>query len=258
MVVLPGPAPGLGEALGLGRGWELGPPRGGAGRRRRGPRLRLWDDAVADCHGDCSRRKNPLARAQRLARADLAGIGLAAVGAVLAALALGVASLWAVAVALAAGTVYSVGPRVKGIPVAGTAANALIFAPLLLLGQAAAGPASGLWLLVAVFVGLLLQNQLVHEQLDREEDRAAGARTTAVVLGRRGLAAMVAGVTLLAAAGAALAPGPGGPRALGVAAVVAGGLFAGLAAPSGPDRTRRGHRWFSLAAGLALFASLLW
>lgn len=154
----------------------------------------------------------------------------------------------AAALCVGAGLLYSAGPRLKRRPWLGTLTNAALFAPLLaLVGGPAPPDLPGLQLL---FVALLLQNQLLHERADLDEDRRAGARTTAALLGPGGTRRALAALALL---GGALA----WPRC-SAAAWTAGalGLVLGAALAGHPDpaRARRLHRALALLAGAAAWA----
>ncbi len=204
-------------------------------------------NAHTDRATDRSARKNPLVGAPA---------GLVALAPALAcgALALPVAAasggLAAAALSLAAGAVYSAGPRLKRLPVVGTLANAAIFAPLLgLLG----GPRPpGFWGMSAVFAALLLQNQLIHERADEDEDRRAGARTTARAIGRVGVAR--AGRWLAAVGAAASLPVGAGAWSAWAAGAVGLVFGAWLSGQEDAARARRAHRWVALLAGASAYA----
>lgn len=160
-------------------------------------------NALKDRHDDRSERKNPLVANPTSWELNwLLGASLLAT-AMLAAR-LGGWSATAATVSLLAGTVYSAGPRLKALPAVGTLTNALIFAPLPLLGVLpGAAPSAALALLTAVFIALLCHNQLLHELADAAEDGAAGIRTTAALLGptaSTALGALLAGLALMCAA----------------------------------------------------------
>lgn len=208
-------------------------------------------NAVSDVGVDVDARKNPLLErapgsavvAMTVALA-VAGLGLALTGPTV--------GLVATAVSLASGTLYSVGPRLKALPVVGTLANATNFVPLLWVGATSPDPPLARALAPA-FVGLLLQSQIIHEAADAEGDGRAGLRTTFLVVGRRGSAA------LLALFGAC--PGIGSPVGLAeraclvaiyVVAVPLALLFFAVDPPRAA-RLRTLHRWSGLALGAALF-----
>lgn len=210
-------------------------------------------NGVSDRHMD-DPSKDPLPE-EGLAGASLllsllAGLalGLAALGPRVALLAAGIC--------LVSGALYSIGPRLKAYPILGTLLNATNFAPLLFVGTSREGPPPGSGWLTLSFVGLLLQNQLVHEAADTAEDARGKLVTTARLLGpaRAGYAAALLGV---------IVPGLlalGGHLALAaVTALVFVVAFPVLLArrggePASMQRARRAHRWASLAAGALLFA----
>lgn len=135
--------------------------------------------------------KNPvgvsLDRRRAIACAAPAALGC------LAATALWVPSRAALSAALlAASTVYSAPPRLKSVPLVGTLWNVVLAAPGLVL---AGGPRAGhpsFAALAGVFCAALLGSQLLHEAEDRDDDRAGGASTVAVMLGARGALALTA------------------------------------------------------------------
>lgn len=197
-------------------------------------------NAVAERHTDVSATKNPLVGLTALPRAVTLSLASCVSLALTLAAALGLPSLVAIAVSLIAGTLYSVGPRLKAWPLAGLVANTLIFVPLLVIGVSgrtlpAAFPDT-MW----VFTALLLQNQLAHELGDAREDEAAGALTTARALGARVTRALMVCIALVAA--------------------VVTGHFVALALPTLTtllpldwSTRRRAHRLASIAVGAALF-----
>jgi 4-hydroxybenzoate polyprenyltransferase len=206
-------------------------------------------NAQSDRATDLDAGKNPLVGASSSLLSPLLGaIGVAALG--LGALA-GPVSLGAVAGSLAASTMYSVGPRWKRLPVAGTLLNAAIFTPLLVVAPGAQ-PGTTLLLLAIAFVALLLQNQLLHERADLREDERAGARTTARALGERGTRAAV---LLLGAAGLALALPltSSTASATTVAAVLGAVTLLALVDRGEPAARRARHRWLALAGGALLY-----
>jgi 4-hydroxybenzoate polyprenyltransferase len=207
-------------------------------------------NAASDLEVDVDPRKNPLLapEARRRAPAVMAALAFAALA--LAALGPRV-GLAATAVSLVSGVVYSIGPRLKAVPLAGTLANATNFVPLLWVGAASEAPplARLLW---PAFAGLLLQSQILHEAADAEGDARAGVRTTFLVLGRRRSAVIAA----LFGAVPAMCGLPGGAasRAAIVAAYVVGFPVALTLAsdPARAARLRAWHRWSGLAVGAAL------
>jgi 4-hydroxybenzoate polyprenyltransferase len=210
-------------------------------------------NAVADRHMD-EPTKNPLVTEHaRGVQLQIAGLACAAMA--IAALGPPVA-LVATTVCLVSGTLYSVGLRLKAYPLLGTLLNATNFAPLLLVGthDGVVPPRMG-WLLIA-FVGLLLQNQLLHEAADSLEDARGQLATTARTLGpiKTGYAAALLGATVPAVLLR------GGYGALGsMSALVFVVLFPATVARYGLDANRMGwarraHRWASLATGAVVFA----
>jgi 4-hydroxybenzoate polyprenyltransferase len=212
-------------------------------------------NAVADRRMDAP-RKNPFAAGRGLRPAWAAIAGLAA--AALAAASTGPGwVLCATATCLASGAAYSVGPRLKRFPALGTLANATNFAPLLWVGLARDVAPTKLPWLTAVFVCLLLQNQLLHEAADCDEDRVGAVRTTVAAFG----STAAAGLAALLGCGAVVTMGAAGHAALGVAASLPCiCLFPGALAWRGRDarwmaRARVAHRACSLAIGALLFAA---
>jgi 4-hydroxybenzoate polyprenyltransferase len=192
-------------------------------------------NAWTDRHADASANKNPLVGAN-VPRALMALLMLCAAAAV----ALGGV---AAAASIAAGFLYSAGPRLKAMPLVCTAANAAIFVPLLFVGREAEPPVA----LLAAFLALLTQNQLVHELADLSEDARAGVRTTAGLLGARASLVLAAAVGALGAA--ALVATPAAAAVVGV-----GGAAAALLGAKSPRLARVGHRFYALAGGALLYA----
>jgi 4-hydroxybenzoate polyprenyltransferase len=213
-------------------------------------------NASSDVEVDVDAKKNPLLDVDRRRHVPWLAAGLAVVAMGLALL--GPAVGWAAtAICLASGVVYSVGPRLKAVPLVGTLANATNFVPLLWVGASVGDPPLARSL-APVFAGLLLQSQLVHEAADAETDGRAKVRTTFVVLGRRGSAAVAA----LFGAMASMSP-VGGLAArvtiFGAYAVVVPLLFAVMAtSPSRAAVLRRWHRWSGVAVGALLFLRAGW
>jgi 4-hydroxybenzoate polyprenyltransferase len=200
-------------------------------------------NAVADRATDRSRAKNPLAGVAAPGREVAVTLAACAAAAAAAGAALGPASLLWVAASLACGLAYSVGPRLKAVPVAGVVCNTGIFVPLLAVALPARPP-EGTVVLIAAFVALIVQNQLLHELADAGEDADAGDRTTARVLGPTAARAVVAALPLVLV-----------PLSLPAAAVAAGAV-AGVAV-SGAAAARRAHRWVALVAGALLWLGTL-
>lgn len=215
-------------------------------------------NAVAERHSDRSSSKNPLVAAPELAPlASACALAVALFALALAAL-LGPGAVLACGTSIVCGAAYSVGIAAKRLPVLGLLLNAGIFVPLtaLLLRPDAIPPS---WTHeLAVFTLLLIQNQLIHELADYEEDRAAGARTTAHLLRRRGTvrAAVLVGFAVpLASIG--LAPTSG--QALLSSAIAAAATLIAFESRRDPSRARTVHRAIAFAGGalLWLFARLL-
>ncbi|GMV40088.1 MAG: hypothetical protein AMXMBFR64_18040 [Myxococcales bacterium] len=173
-------------------------------------------------------------------------LGVSAAGALTAAALNGLGPALAALGSLAGGLLYSAGPRLKRRPVIGTLANGWIFAPLALLGGAQLTRDGAL--LLAGFVAVLLQNQLVHEAAHGVADRADGIRTTWLRFGPRVVSALVA---LLGAGAiiALLAAAPTLAVALAAAPLAAVTLAAGPAALAMRAAVLR--RWQRLAGLVA-------
>lgn len=154
-------------------------------------------NGLADREMDANTLKNPLAGELPSTSVPLAAGLLALVACALAAGG-STPALVATMLALVSGVVYSVGPRLKRLPVVGTLLNVVNFAPLLWVGVPVGGEVQGLAVLTACFSCLLLQNQLIHEASDSDDDRRGGVRSTFLLLGRvrTGIAASMLGVTL--------------------------------------------------------------
>jgi 4-hydroxybenzoate polyprenyltransferase len=167
-----------------------------------------------------------------------------------AAAALGPAATVAVGLSLAAGAVYSTGPRAKAWPFVGVVTNAIIFVPLCSLLTDVTRTRPALPLLLSCFATLLVQNQLVHELADAEEDRRRGDRTTAIVLGVGGTRLAIA---VVSATGAALAwwVCPDWGSLTQATVLVAAATVVAVCGDAA--RSRRRHRWLSLAGGAALW-----
>jgi len=208
-------------------------------------------NAASDVGVDLDPRKNPLLATGGRPPARATAAVLAAAAVALAALG-APAGLLAALIAVASGTVYSVGPRLKGVPVLGTLANATNFVPLLWVGAATPDPALARQLAPA-FAGILLQSQLVHEAADAAGDARAGVHTTFLALGRG------ASVALAALFGAWPLTATGLPDWARVALLVAYGVAFPVAlarcadVPARATLLRRWHRLAGVAVGAALF-----
>jgi 4-hydroxybenzoate polyprenyltransferase len=214
-------------------------------------------NALSDRRVDRERAKNPLVGFTGSTQRHYVVLALLALVALALAMLAPFPALVATLVALASGTLYSVGPRLKAWPIVGTLLNAGCFAPLLFVGLGTASIAPPQWALTAAFVGLLLSNQLVHEAADAEEDRAARLRTTFLTLGPRGTAlfAFIAGAVALAASFALFEP-------LALLALPFALWVPWQLAKHGEDgarmrRLRAIHRVASAASGALLFAAML-
>jgi 4-hydroxybenzoate polyprenyltransferase len=218
-------------------------------------------NSVADRQTDLDAQKNPFIGASAAEyRYSLAGF--IAVSVTMAALSPWPAQL-ATFVCLAMGCVYSIGPRLKNVPIAATLMNAAGFAPLLFVGMRTAALPWGFGYVVLAFAALLLQNQLIHEAADQIEDAGAGIRTSWMVLGPAGTALVMA----CAGGGIALAAIAVAPSARAVVAGAAGLAFALifpllLAArgnePRRAARLRLAHRWCAVVFGAGFFALWRW
>jgi 4-hydroxybenzoate polyprenyltransferase len=211
-------------------------------------------NALGDRASDVSAAKNPLAGVARVPADTKIVVASAAVGALSISMLLGPAALVLVLSSLVAGTVYSVGPRLKAWPVVGALFNTAIFTPLLALATPeGAAPPPARAVLCATFVGLILQSQLLHEAADADEDAAGGVLTTARLLGSRWTraltVALAAPFTLLAVA---LAPRPWVGWAAAVA--LAGGAAAALFERDWAE-ARRLHRRVAALGGALLFSA---
>ncbi|MBX3248090.1 MAG: UbiA family prenyltransferase [Myxococcales bacterium] len=161
-------------------------------------------------------------------------------------------------VSLGSGWAYSTGPRLKSIPVIGSAMNVASFAPLLFVGLSDATLPPGLVTLACCFAALLLQNQLLHEAADASEDQRGALRTTFLQLGPRpvaGLAAIAGAVPSIA-----VASGDADPRlafaallALPFAILFPAALFRRGGEASAMRRARLLHRAAAVVGGAALF-----
>jgi 4-hydroxybenzoate polyprenyltransferase len=212
-------------------------------------------NSLSDGATDLDARKNPLVSIAVYPPELpllLFGAGLGALGLSLAA---GGTAPWAVGASLSAATLYSIGPRLKALPLIGTLVNAAIFAPLLLVApDATLSPP--VRFLGTAFITLLLQNQLLHERADADEDAAARALTTGRVLGER---ATRAAVLWIGGLGLALTASSAPSKATGLvaAAALAGVTARALLGPNGAAERRRLHRRCSLCAGAFLFGVLI-
>jgi 4-hydroxybenzoate polyprenyltransferase len=202
-------------------------------------------NACADRGSDASVDKNPLVGLSETPSSVRAMVAISAILALIAAVPLGLDAVKLTVASLIAGTAYSVGPRLKALPLLGLVFNTAIFAPLLGLLHL---PSAVLFI---VFVGLLVQSQLLHEAADANEDELAGARTTARTLGTsstRAVIALVAIPTVVVAVRVA----PSLLSSVAAAAAIAAGTAASLVERD-PAAGRALHRRVSIVAGGILF-----
>jgi 4-hydroxybenzoate polyprenyltransferase len=207
-------------------------------------------NAIFDRHTDLDRDKNVLAGRETVALHAIASVTGVGAFALLLGGSLGARCLVAIAVSIAFGTMYSAGPRLKRFPAVGLVANVLIFAPLLFAAVEPDHVPRGLRLLAVVFVLLLAQNQLLHEQEDEAEDELGGVMTTGRWLGPFGVKASVVALAAAIACAGALAGTATQSCTCAVAAVATALL--GASAPAATSR-RRAHRYLASAIGAALF-----
>lgn len=218
-------------------------------------------NSIADRSMDRSVAKNPLAVGPAPGAHAHALLLLLAASAVGLSFAAPPVVVVATLVCLLSGLVYSVGPRLKGLPVVGTLLNVTNFAPLLWVGVAA-HPGPSLPTFTIVFSLLLVQNQLLHEAADREDDARGGLATTVRSLGVPAASVASAGLGLTLALSVAVSDGAAWAAwAAWAAVVVFGGLFPWLlsrvgATPRAAVRVRIAHRFASAAFGALLFVLL--
>ena len=214
----------------------------------------LWDRDY-----DLDASKNPfVARGVATRPAFRVAIALGAATLVLAAVTSRVALL-AASVAMASGTLYSTGVRLKAIPFVGTLLNAMCFGPLLALGLSGPPP-PGFSLLVVSFTALLLQNQLLHEATDADEDRGAGSRTTFLTVGPAAASffALLLGAPVPIAlwnAGGILARISAFPCLVVFVFLVPAILAVRGRRPNLMAKVRVAHRWASFTAGMLVFVA---
>jgi len=216
-------------------------------------------NSVSDRQVDRDGRKNPLIVAgaagyqYSLAVLLVLSLILAAVSPVPARL--------AILSCLALGVVYSIGPRLKSVPVAGSLTNAAGFTLMLFFGMSSATLPLGFGYVALAYATLLLQNQLIHEAGDQVEDRASGIRTTWLTLGPRWTALLAA----FAGLGPAIAAMQIVSRAAAVPVVTIASTVFVIAFPlllSWPRlkaheaaRLRVIQRWCSVVLGAGLYAA---
>lgn len=207
-------------------------------------------NAIFDRRNDEDPEKNVLAGRERVPSLVVAVVMGAGLLALCGATMLGRIALVAIATSIAAGTMYSAGPRLKHHPGWGLLGNLMIFAPLMASALRRESIPAGFFTLTAAFALLVTQNQLMHEEADAREDTAAGAWTTARWLGPRGTRYAIGGLALGIALAAGLAP-----SLLGcVACWVTAGLSATIAYWIEPAKRRRlVHRYLSAIMGVVLY-----
>ncbi len=208
-------------------------------------------NAVGDRKGDEAKKKNPLTGMTRLPLEVYALVFLAALLALGLGISLGAFSFSLMLISIAAGTVYSAGPRMKSKPLLGLIFNTLIFVPLLGLALSPQKQPPGYATVALTFTVLLVQNQLLHERADEGEDARAQNLTTARFLGERGtLGLVIVSGALGVLFARALAPNAAlfGAAALSLAA---GTLVSMLV--RAPARARVCHKWIALIFGTIVF-----
>jgi 4-hydroxybenzoate polyprenyltransferase len=165
---------------------------------------------------------------------------------------------------LAFGCIYSIGPRIKSIPIVGSLTNLANFGPLLFVGMQNASLPPGFAFLALAFAALLLQNQLIHEAADSVEDRRGGVRTTWMMLGPARTAWLAALLGLAATGAAASLLSPFAPQTMVALCLGVFGVgFPLLLARRGVEsrvatRLRIAHRGCALLFGMGLFVAWHW
>jgi 4-hydroxybenzoate polyprenyltransferase len=217
-------------------------------------------NAVTDRAMDLDADKNALVRDKATDSTFRGPLWILATGALMLAATGPVVALGCTATSLLSGALYSMGPRLKAYPIAGTLLNVTNFAPLLFVGLTASLPSRSMILLAVAFSALLLQNQLLHEAADAREDSGGDVRTTFRVAGRTASAimAILCGLTCALATGA-IATGSELPWAIVLHAAPYVVYFPALLARQGhlPGRMKAArllHRTCSAASGALLFA----
>lgn len=211
-------------------------------------------NAIFDRGSDEDPHKNVLAGRDRVPLPVVVSVISTGLLALCGAIILGDIALLAIATSIAAGTMYSAGPRLKRFPGLGLLGNLMIFAPLMASGLRAESIPAGFLALFVIFVLLVTQNQLMHEETDALEDAAAGAWTTARWLGPRGTRIAIGVLGLAIAASAVLAPS----TIARLISVVIAGLSIFIAYYVEPAKTRRlVHRYLSAIMGVVLFFVLM-
>lgn len=199
--------------------------------------------------------KNPLAGSVEVPAEVLAAVAASAVGALAVSLVLGHFALILTLASLTAATFYSVGLRLKALPVLGLLTNTAIFAPLLGLAVSEQGAPPAFGALLATFTALILQNQLLHESADEDEDARGGVLTTGRVLRPRGARSAV---VFIAAPGIAVAVAFAPTSLVAWAAGLAIAVCSLAALSPSPARGRVIHRYLSVGCGLLVYLAGLW
>jgi 4-hydroxybenzoate polyprenyltransferase len=209
-------------------------------------------NAVADRTTDTDIRKNSLIGMSSVPPFVFGIIAATFLLSLLLAAQLGLFSLICMALSLISGILYSVFPRLKGIPVAGQIGNAGIFFPLLFLAfPGFADIPKHVALVSLAFLVMLYQNQMVHELADLEEDSRHGDRSTASLLGVRG-SRIAIGVGLLPVPMVLLVGGLS-PLFLACSSSMVISTLICLIFLGNPVRCRVLHRYFAITAGIILF-----
>jgi 4-hydroxybenzoate polyprenyltransferase len=210
-------------------------------------------NAIADRAMDTDRSKNPLVAIERVPKGASWFVHCIAVVAL--ALSLGISTLAfaACSLSIAAAATYSIGPRLKAVPVVGTLLNVPIFAPLFYVALDATPSSPAHSCLVGAFAALLLQNQLLHEIADRDDDASGGIRTTALMLGASRVRLLALPLGPLAAVLLLLGQGVMGLRVILACGVTLGSLFFIRGSPRSANALRIAHRILSATVGAAAF-----
>ncbi len=209
-------------------------------------------NAIADRHDDVRPSKNPLVRVKRVPLAVKTAVAACAIVALSFAGITPHIRLFPVIVSIFWASLYSVGPRLKRLPLLSTAINCGIFAPLaFLIRDRLQAPDFGL--LTLTFVTVQTQAQLIHEVADRDEDLHASVRSTAVAWG--GPTTLRAATWLGLGVGAALllAGTWTATRLLAVVTVSAAAAVLHGGLPANASVLRRRHRRLALFLGSILF-----
>jgi 4-hydroxybenzoate polyprenyltransferase len=216
-------------------------------------------NSIADRRMDLDAHKNPfITSGTDDSRYSVAGLIVLSLG--LALLGPWPAQLATVA-CLTFGCIYSMGPRIKAIPVVGSIANLGNFGPLLFVGMRDTSLPPRFWCVALAFAALLLQNQLIHEAADALEDRGGGVRTTWLALGPRWTALMAAALGIGATVAAAcIVPAGQWPIATLIVGIIYVTAFPLLLARRGVEpahaaQLRMAHRWCALLFGAGLFTA---